>query len=368
MVCHTDGGREGELQVYPVIDQADPTWEMKLYHAIEEINPDVVHLQHEFGIFSHMDVPGIYDFSPRNAFGIVVPLFRWNVERRAVVTTYHSVFSRMTFEECSYYDHVMSLSTANIVHEPFQKEALPSNIGRELGNVFVIPHGAPPYRPSEDEIDEVKREMGLKGHRTAGMIGWWEPNKGFERMVSIWPRIVREVPDAVLVVAGESRPGSPTGPHYKEFLLEQIRRSPASDSIKIVFGRFSEKDFVRTICSFDFMILPYYHASQSGNLAHCYQAGIPAIVSGVEGLRSSISSSGAGIIVNDDEGLKEATIRLLVDEELRKTLAQNARNYVDQVIAWPLIARKHSEVYQWAVDTIRDESRYTNYLPERVHV
>lgn len=368
MVCHVDGGREGESQVYPVIDQADQAWETKLYQTVEEIDPDVVHLQHEFGIFSHILVEGVYDFSPRNAFGIAGPLFRWNVGRRAVVTTYHSVFSRMTFEECLYYDHIMSLSTANIVHEPYQKEALPANIGRELVNVFVIPHGASPDRPSEDEAKQVRLAAGLEGRRVAGMIGWWEPNKGFERMVSIWPRVVKEVPEVVLVIAGESRPGSPTGPHYKEFLLEQVRRSPARDSMKVIFGRFSEREFIKTISMFDFMVLPYYHASQSGNLAHCYQAGIPAIVSNLEGLRSSILSSGAGMIVNDDEELKEATVRLLLDEDLRRNLAQNARAYVDQVIAWPLVARKHIDVYRWAMDIVRDDERYKSYLPERVHV
>ncbi len=368
VVCHTDGGRPGEEGVHPVIDQADPAWHLNLYWAVEAIDPDVVHIQHEFGIFSLMDRPGIYNFEPSNAFELAVPLFKWKVKGRPAVITYHSVFSRLTREEALYYDHLVSLAAANIVHEPYQRENLPYNLGRVPGNVFTCPHGADYGGLSRAEIAAVRKELGVNGRPVAGVMGWWEPNKGFERLVRLWPRVKEQVPEAMLVVAGDARPGSPTGEPYKASLLKDIEASPARDSIRVVTGAFSSRRFLEVISAYDVMVLPYLFASQSGNLAHAYQAGLPVIVSALEGLKSSVEASRAGIIVEDDEELLRATVTLLRDPSLRRQYAARSRRYVKKVVDWRTVARNHLNIYRWAIRHLKEERAGDRHLAERVHV
>lgn len=368
VVCHTDGGRPGEAHVHPVLDQTSPTWHRRLEEAVDAVRPDVVHIQHEFGLYALMERPGVYDFSPRNAFELAIPLYRWRVAGLPAVVTYHSVFSRLTREEALYYDHVMGLAAANILHEPYQRTHLPWNLGRLPDNLHVIPHGAGRAGPDRERVRALRAELGLGRRPVLGLMGWWEPNKGFERVLRLWPEVVRRVPEAVLVLAGDARPGSPTGPATREEYLAMVAASPARASIRVVRGAFSKEEYLAVLGTFDVMALPYTHASQSGNLAHAYQAGLPVIVSALEGLQSSVAASRAGLIVRDDRELLAAMVHLLSDREARRACAAAARRYVRREVAWDRVARRHLETYRWAVRHLGAAARRRDYLDHRVHV
>ncbi len=375
IVCHKDGGRDGEKQVYPVLDQWDPGWYWDLFKTVEAIDPDVVHIQHEFGLYTYFQRAGVYDFEPRNAFELALPLFRWRIARRPAVITYHSVFSQLTYEEARYYDQMIGLAAASIVHEPYQKAHLPGNIGRVPDNVFVIPHGAGRSSSAPGGRRASKERLGIEaGRPAAGVMGWWEPNKGFDRVIRVWPRVVERVPGATLLFSGGARPGSPTGEATRAEYLGLIERSPVKGSIKVIEGAFSREEYISIMSAFDFAILPYLYASQSGNLAHAYEAGLPIVASGIEGLKSSLEASGAGLLVpagDDaaaDEALVEAIVRLFNDAGLRRRLARRSREYVRNVIKWDRVAKRHLDVYRWARKRLVDPSNYIPFLEQRVHV
>jgi len=365
VVAHTDAAVRG---VRAVIDQADPAWPEKLEEAVEELDPEVIHIQHEFGLFATPLPTGEFSFAPEDAFRLAVPLFRWQVRRRPVVVTYHSVFTHLTHPEALYYDHMMALATANIVHEPIQKTHLPYNLGRVPANVFVCPHGAGRERPPASARQEVRDELGLGDAVVVGMMGWFEPNKGFDRVLRMWPRVKKACPEAVLVLAGEARPGSPTGPRAREEYLALARHSPAADSIRVVLGTFSPDRYLAILSAFDLMVLPYTYATQSGNLAHAYQVGLPVVVAALEGLKSSVEASRAGLLARDDEELEQAVMRLVRDRSLRRRLARSARNYVARITAWDRVAHRHLEIYRWARRRVTDPTRYAHYARREVHV
>ncbi|HHY38203.1 MAG TPA: glycosyltransferase [Clostridia bacterium] len=371
--CHYYENVERPGRIHPVINQLDPGWYLSLQECVREVEPDVVHIQHEFGLYSLMTREGEFAFLPEDAFALVIPMFYWKVRRIPVVVTLHSVFTRLTFGETVYYDTMASLAHALIVHEPYQKTALEEMVGRRLDNVFVCPHGTLP-----DGIPETTRTCTIskwtedRDAVIAGMIGWWEPNKGFERVIEMWPSVVKTAAETghevVLVIAGEVRPGSPTGPGYNEKVLRMVDASPARDHIRLEFGRFSEEEYRAVLGSFDFLILPYTHASQSGNHAHAYGLGVPAVASAIEGLKSSIEASGGGLLAEDDRALRERILDMVRLPELRKELAERAWKYATEVISWSLVAERHMEVYDWSVRMARDPSRYARYLEQRVHV
>ena len=366
LIAHTDAAVQG---VRAVIDQADPAWPEKLERAVDELEPDVIHIQHEFGLFATPSATGEYSFAPEDAFRLALSMFRWQVRRRPVVVTYHSVFTHLTFAEAVYYDHLMSLAAANIVHEPPQKAHLPYNLGRVPDNVFVCPHGAGRHRPSAEERRRVRAEFGLQEQDVVvGMMGWFEPNKGFDRLIRLWPQLKKNYPEAVLVLAGEARPGSPTGPGTREEYLSLVRRSTAADSIRVVLGAFSPSRYLEILSSFDLIVLPYVYATQSGNLAHAYQVGLPVVVSALEGLKSSVEESQAGLLARGDAELEEAVARLIADRALRQRLSRAALAYVARTIGWDRVARAHLRIYQWARRRVADRSRYATYAVRGVHV
>lgn len=159
---------------------------------------------------------------------------------------------------------------------------------------------------------------------------------------------------AILLIAGDARPGSDTGIKYKEQLLRAIEESPARDHIKTILGAFDPDTYDSIISASDFVVLPYKHASQSGNLAHSFALNKPAIVSSLEGLKAEIEASGAGIAVpvDDLEELRKSITILLTSDLMLETYSEHARGYVANYIIWENVARKHTLVYENAIDRV----------------
>jgi glycosyltransferase involved in cell wall biosynthesis len=111
-------------------------------------------------------------------------------------------------------------------------------------NVTVIPHGAEVLEAGGvPDAVELKKAYGLQGKDVVMCLGWWEEYKRFEDVVEIWPQVVRNVPDAALVIAGDARPGSRGGVRYKPTLLKAVDDSPAKDIIIVIQGSFHPKEY-----------------------------------------------------------------------------------------------------------------------------
>ena len=339
IVCHTDGGSPGERQVYPVIDTGQVGWDERLYSVVGKINPDVVHIQHEYGLYqTHND----------HAAGLFRPLFRWKVEEKYVcVVTYHSVCRNLSDPIAWYMDLMQRLVDAGIVHELYQWAYLPGNIGRAVDNVYVIPHGT--------KVDitfskgDAKRSLGLSGKKVIGMIGWFTSTKGFHRVIEMWDKLTQELdPDTVLVVAGEARRDDPLQKEYRQKLLSLAERCREQKGIRLLLKSFSTQEYDRVLASFDVMVMPYSFASQSGNLAHALALGVPIIATGLEGLKAEVEASGAGITVtpDSDEELARAMVTLINNDALRENYAQKATTYAREKISWPIVAGKHIRLYE----------------------
>jgi glycosyltransferase involved in cell wall biosynthesis len=344
IICHTDEdyGGHREEDVYPVIDTNDPGWDEKVHATLEQIKPDVVHIQHEYGLYlTHGDYGG----------RILPLLFRLKLEKIPSVMTYHSIYTSLDRPEAIFTDVSLRLLDSAIVHAEVQKLFLPYNLDWIPHNVHVISHGAKEVVP--DPL--AKERFGLAGKKVALCIGWFEPNKRFEDVIEIWPEVIREAGTAaILLIAGDARPGSITGIKYKEQLLRKIEESPAKGNIKTILGAFDPDTYDSIISASDFVVLPYKHASQSGNLAHSFALNKPAIVSSLEGLKAEIEASGAGIAVpvDDLDELRKAITILLTSDLMLETYSEHAQGYVANHIVWENVARKHTLVYENAIDRV----------------
>jgi glycosyltransferase involved in cell wall biosynthesis len=344
IICHTDEeyGGHREEGVYPVINTDDPGWDENVYSTIQQIKPDVVHIQHEYGLYlTHGDYGG----------RILTLLFRLKLEKIPSAMTYHSIYTSLDRPEAIFTDASLRLLDSAIVHAEVQKLFLPYNLDWIPHNVHVISHGAKEVVP--DPL--AKERFGLVGKKVALCIGWFEPNKRFEDVVEIWPEVMQDAGEqAILLIAGDARPGSDTGIKYKEQLLRAIEESPAKDHIKTILGAFDPDTYDSIVSASDFVVLPYKHASQSGNLAHSFALNKPAIVSSLEGLKAEIEASGAGIAVpvDDLKELRKAITILLTSDLMLETYSEHARGYVTNFIVWKNVARKHTLVYENAIDRV----------------
>ncbi len=335
VVCHTDA-LPSEF-VHPVIELARADWFEAVEEEIEAINPDVIHLQFEYGLYSHHKRGEHFSYSAADAFGVNELLFRWKVAGRPAVVTMHSDNTDRP-DRLAYIKTMGELASITLVHT--EHTALPS------GKVAFMPHSAPAAR----KVKPAKEDYGWQGKKVVGMIGYPDWYKRYDKVVRLWPDIVRGIKEpALLVVACAPRPGSKEGILLGDALNGLVQSSPAHDSIVYLPRLFSQEEFLRVVASFDALVLPYQSAAASGPAMAACAVGTPVVVSSVGGLRSYVEESNAGLAVpvDSDAGLVRAIVRLMNDDSLRKQLADMARRYSRRVSVTG-IARKHLTFYRWA--------------------
>jgi len=335
VISHTDAVQAA----YPVIqvDERrrinDHAWHTRVQEVIKEIKPDVVHIQHEYGL---------YECNGDKNARLVTLLKNLKEEGIPTVITYHSVYSKLTPDQSEFVSETLKTASAGVVHCQYQKDALPANLGWEPQNVYVIPHG------SREDIrldrNRCKKRYGYEGKKVVGLAGLAEKRKAYERVVKLWPELVNKLPNPWLAIEVK--------PHYSKESIDYISElsvlvasSPAKGTVDLIIKDYSAEEFYTKLRSFDVLVLPYLSESQSGVLAHSLAAGTPAVVSDVEGLGFEIKRSGAGIAVRDDQELAEALIKLLNDDSLRAEMEKNARKYVKEYSGWSKVAEKTLNIY-----------------------
>lgn len=332
VVCHMGGSGH---QVFPSFDYEDGDLAEKAFSTMVRFTPDVIHIQHEFGLFG------------KNMGVSVIPLIlNFRLIGIPVVTTLHTVYSDMPKEHELIIRSILMNSNYVIVHEEYQLENIKRKFPPDLVNKMkVIPHGA----REVDPIPDAKKIIGLpEDKKVVLMIGYLRPSKNFELIIDLFPEILKRYPDAILVIASKVRGQEHI--EYRNMLFQKIANSPVKDNIIFIRGQLPQHIFDTIISSADVVVLPYRLTSQSGILAHCLAFGRPIVVSKSPGLENVIKEAGAGISCSTKEEFVNAIVKIISDQEFSKKLSENGRRYVKDNISWSIISEKHIELYQKLTD------------------
>ncbi len=328
IVSHLGGSGQ---QVFPVFDYEDQDLAEKAFSTMMRFSPDVVHVQHEFGLFGkHYGVQVLP----------LIVLFRMN--QIPVVTTLHTVYREMKPEQNIILQNILLNSDRVIVHEEYQKDYLLTHFsGIPESHIHIIEHGAREVQP----VPDAKRKIGLpENKKVILMIGYFRPSKNFEYIVELFPEIARRVPDAILVIAGKVR-----GHEYRDYrtmLFKKIEQSPFKERIYVIRGQLEQEVFDTIMSAADVVVLPYKINSQSGILAHSLAFGKPLVVSNSGSMQHIMKRAQCGLVSHSAEDYIQNITRILSDEQLARRFSQNARNYVKEAISWNKVAERHLKIYQ----------------------
>ncbi len=333
IISHTDAKQAD----YPVISLKNREWYHKVFAIIKKEKPDIVHIQHEYGLYE--------TYGDRNHR--LIELINLIKEQGIpVVMTYHSIYKKLIKPFVRFVDKSLKELNAGIFHEQYQKQALKENIGKIPKNVYVLPHGSREDINSKIDKKEARKGFGYSDKDLiVGVAGIASENKGFRTLVRQWPKVVKKIPNAFLAL--ELKPHKdPKTKIYIEKVLGEIMKSPAGKKIEFTVKDYDEMEFYRKLKSFDILALPYKEESQSGVLAHGFSVGAPAIVTDIEGLGAEIRNSQAGIAVKHRKDFWKAIIKLLKNKRLREKFSENALNYVKTTNGWSVIAKKTFQIYE----------------------
>ena len=327
-------------KVFPSFSSTDPDLAEKVFEALIKFTPDIVHIQHEYGLFGK-----------DSGVNVIPLLYKLRMAGIPTVVTLHTVYETFTKPQEIICGGILNSADAVIVHQEFQKKALAENI-RATAKIHVIPHGVRMIEP----VPEAKGKLGLSGKKVVLIAGYFRPTKGYDRIVKIFPEIMKEVPEACLLIAGKARMQEYS--QYRDYFLKLIEDSPAKDSILILRGQFPQKTFDAIISAADVSPMPYLLGAQSGIMAHCFAFAKPVVASPLPAFIEAITRIKGGLIADTNEEFADAIIRLLKDEKLYGETSQNIRNYVKNHLNWMKVAEETVKVYQEIVKVPYGKARY----------
>ena len=301
---------------------------------ITDVN--VICVQHEFGIFGG------------SAGSHILALLR--ELRMPIVTTLHTVLREPNTEQRRVMRELIRLSTRLAVMGERGREFLCEIYQAPEAKIDLIPHGIPDM-PFADP-NYFKDEFGVAGRQVLLTFGLISPNKGIEYALRALPDIIREFPNVVYIVLGQTHPNllRHEGEAYR-LSLERLAKDLGVQKHVVFFNRFVElEELMRFIGAADIYLTPYLTEAQitSGTLAYAFGNG-NAVVSTPYWHAVELLTAERGKLVpfRDAKAITAAVLELLRDDPLRHSMRKNAFK-LGRDMVWSRVAKLYVKSFERA--------------------
>jgi glycosyltransferase involved in cell wall biosynthesis len=235
-------------------------------------------------------------------------------------------------------NHLVAVSRA-IVHKIAEER--PSNVP-----VSLVHNGVDLARYDRTEAcctlaEEYRLEPNAQ---IVGVVGRLEPEKGHPTLIDAWPRVLRTVPDAYLLIVGE---GS-----RREALEHQVAELGIGSRV-IFTGR--RDDVPAVTAALDVAVLPSYREAQGLTILEAMALSRPVVASNVGGIPEMVEDGLTGLLVppHDPEALAAAITRLLLDHSLADMLARAGHDLVHERFCLEMMVRSIEDLYDEGAAAIR---------------
>jgi glycosyltransferase involved in cell wall biosynthesis len=318
------------------IEEQDLTSYLRASDFLNITGVDVVCLEHEFGIFGGQ------------AGSHVLALLR--ELQMPIVTTLHTVLREPNTEQRRVMRELIRLSTRLVVMSERGREFLGDVYQAPAAKIDLIPHGIPEM-PFADP-NYFKDEFGVAGKQVLLTFGLLSPNKGVEFALRALPDIIREFPNIVYIVLGQTHPNllRNEGEAYR-LSLERLAKDLDVQKHVVFFNRFVElEELMRFIGAADIYLTPYLNESQitSGTLAYAFGAG-NAVVSTPYWHAAELLTAERGKLVpfRNAKAIASAVVELLRDDPFRHSMRKNAYKLGREMI-WSRVAQLYVKSFEQA--------------------
>jgi glycosyltransferase involved in cell wall biosynthesis len=324
-----------DMRVIDTIQDDDPIHYERTARLLNSLRPDVISVQHEFGIYGGDNA----DFVLRLLDALQIP----------VVVTFHTLLQHpeptMLRVQREIADRVQGIVTMNGLARDILKQTY--GVGEEA-KIYIIHHGAPvPHRAPGEESKAV---LGLNGQTVMSTFGLLNRSKGLEYMIGAMPHIVGQYADAFYYIIGQTHPAmrQKEGEAYRHMLQTMAEDLGVGNHVRFVDGYQTKASIIDYLLASDIYVTPYLNMEQvtSGTLAYAIGCGCPVVSTPYLHARYLLDD-GRGILVPpaDAEGLAEAVLTILDNPELRATMAGRNWEY-GQTLLWPQVGAAYAEVFR----------------------
>lgn len=299
-----------------------------LLSKIIQSGVNVVHFQHEFGLFQNHE----------SFVNLLKTLKQTN--RIRTVITFHTVFTKkewnwMITDYIPYLDRI-------IVHTESAKEVL--GLGT---NCFMIPHGSVIVKPKPRT--EARKYFGIPEDKFVVLtLGFITPTKGAIDNIIAVNRLKNKYPNLFLLIAGFAvvPDNNYTNLEYALELFKNVKAANANEFVKIMFKFIPESELDYFAGASDVAIENYYDTQFStSGMSHLMMSyGLPNISSRSNILSDLNEQRSIKYDVKNLDQMTDALDQLIGNELLRKTIRDNCLKYADET-SWSNTAKRHYDLY-----------------------
>jgi glycosyltransferase involved in cell wall biosynthesis len=270
--------------------------EKRFKALLEQIRPDVVDCFYP-GECSF--VPGLKDGSKKIMELHQSKLFHHQYNRTGLMGLADKVRARMDERLVRRFDRFVVLTEED------------AKMWGEISNIRVIPNAA-------NFIAENYSDCTAKRVIAVGRLDY---QKSFDRLILVWEKVHEKMPDWRLDIFGQGE--------WKEMLQRVIDERRLQDYVKL---NGPTKDIGKEYAESSMLVMSSHYEGFPMVMIEAMACGLPAVCFDFKcGPRDIIMPGENGLIVPDGdiEGLAEAIVRLMRDEELRKRMGENAKRVVE---------------------------------------
>jgi glycosyltransferase involved in cell wall biosynthesis len=300
---------------------------------------ELVHLQHEFGLFG-------------GEWGKYINYFLEKI-RKPVVSTLHTLSPSLDYKAQTILKQIAKHSSKIVV---MTRNSIPILMAYDIpcSKIEIIQHGCPDV-PFVDRNKVKPSVFGLKEKIVLSTFGLISRGKGIEYVIRALPEVLEKQPNIVYLVIGETHPNvrKSEGERYRRKLVKLVNDLDLHEHVQFLNRFLLEDEIIDYLQATDIYITPFLDPNQisSGTLVYAMGTGNAIIATPYLHAQEALAENrGLFCKFRDHRSIAECISQLLEDEKLRKNMQKEIYNY-SRDFTWGTAATRYAGLYRRALNT-----------------
>jgi len=231
----------------------------------------------------------------------------------------------------------------------FTRQAISQTINSSAQSAMVkIAPGIDTEHFAPTDSSELTSELGLTDKKVIVSVGRLVHRKGQDVLIEAMPNLLKEIPDAHLVLIGE-------GP-YRGYLETRVKNLGIDSKVTFI-GRITYVDLPRYICLGEVFVMPSRSrlaGLEVEGLGIVYleasACGLPVIAGNSGGAPDAVVQGVTGLVVNgkNQHAVAMSIATLLNDQEKAREMGRKGREWVIDQWRWEIWSEKFRELLKLA--------------------
>jgi glycosyltransferase involved in cell wall biosynthesis len=313
--------------------------------ALAARRPDLVVIQHEYGIFGGPDGDHVVELADElRALG------------QPYVVTPHTVLSAPRPGQRATLTELCRAATRVTCFTDTARRIAATTGMADLARTVVVPHGVPVVLGDPDGArpgPALRRALATPSGPVLSTFGLLRPGKSLETAIAALPAVVRRHPGLRYVIAGATHPETlrTSGESYRQGLAALAHELGVAGQVRFVDAFLSERELAVLLARTRLYLTPYRspHQTCSGALTFALAAGCPVVSTAYPYAVDLLAPRGGparGVLVPfDDPDAFATAVTDLLAHPPRLAAARAAARELGAGLTWPAVAARFAAVF-----------------------